>query len=485
MDKNFGFSGDVITKKTPELTSEKTLETPGVSLDELNEILEIGESVLQNALKMGGEIDEIIENRQKALDDFRKIEDEYKSSLNKIEEPSTEGFSSNDYERLEQEGILEKDQIEKMQKLNEMISRFESIKYPSAKVSSQLKTFLGLRGILLSQIQKKIEERQEVKSEQQNEIRQEIVNHYIQEAERLTDIISQFESNPEVLDRLHSMAEKEYQEYQKERVEMIEEVARCIQSLGSRHSNSFERIRLCLKDESFYGNLKEAFENNDQKKLKSLCDSLRNRLIKNILEEIGEKQIKEPKEIIPWRVNTASIRYGDAYDFLSSQEIRKTLEDLAKKGDEKSQNYLDQIDQIKMENAILRRIIGPNQILSAFDKRKENDAKGLTEELLKRKKMAKEKEENISKEIEALVAKGGFIVESPVVESVKGKLRQIGTAKGAVLLEKKKSKKNNDIWEVVEIVGKVNGLKVGRTSLLDMSDFPNYVREAAKAKFEI
>ena len=43
MDKNFGFSGDVITKKTPELTSEKTLETPGVSLDELNEILEIGE----------------------------------------------------------------------------------------------------------------------------------------------------------------------------------------------------------------------------------------------------------------------------------------------------------------------------------------------------------------------------------------------------------------------------------------------------------
>jgi len=29
MDKNFGFSGDVITKKTPELTSEKNTRNTG------------------------------------------------------------------------------------------------------------------------------------------------------------------------------------------------------------------------------------------------------------------------------------------------------------------------------------------------------------------------------------------------------------------------------------------------------------------------
>jgi len=41
-------------------------------------------------------------------------------------------------------------------------------------------------------------------------------------------------------------------------------------------------------------------------------------------------------------------------------------------------------------------------------------------------------------------------VEVPIIKQIKGKQQVVGKEKGAVRLEKAKSKKGNDYWKVVE-----------------------------------
>lgn len=458
---------------------ENSSEKPVLSLqDMLRRAKEMEETVLVTE----NNIDEMIERRQGILNQLGEAEEIQETQMEYLKRSEVDvDFSPDDYERLAQEGLLEEgERVEDLKDFDRIIANLKSIKYPSATTLAQLKEIESFRNNFLSLKQRAIEQKQIENKEQQEERRREAVEQYLKKIGELTKIIEDIESNPKVIDRLHLMAEKEYQEYQKKREKMVEEVGRCIQSIGSRHANSFKRMRICLKDEGFYENLLEAFKNNDQKKIKSICDSVRSRLVENIIHGTGETQIKEPREIIPWRVATASIRYGDAFDLLHSPEVRKTLEDLAGEGDEKAQTYLDQIDQIVVENKILRRINGADQILTACNKRKENDKEGITKEFLEAKKAEKAKKEKSQKEIDDLIAKGGFAVESPVVESIKGKLREVGTKKGAVLLERKKSKKGNDIWVVAGLAGKTNGLKIGMTSPFNMSSFPIYVRKFAE-----
>jgi len=52
-----------------------------------------------------------------------------------------------------------------------------------------------------------------------------------------------------------------------------------------------------------------------------------------------------------------------------------------------------------------------------------------------------------------------------------------------VRLERRKSKRGNDFWQVVEVYGTTNGLKVGDASPLDMRSFPEWLRRSANLHF--
>lgn len=77
------------------------------------------------------------------------------------------------------------------------------------------------------------------------------------------------------------------------------------------------------------------------------------------------------------------------------------------------------------------------------------------------------------------------MVEVPITKIVQGKKKVVDTQKGVVRLEKGKSPKGNEYWRVAEIfnVNVTSGLKVGNTSPLDMSSFPQWLRESAELYF--
>ena len=120
--------------------------------------------------------------------------------------------------------------------------------------------------------------------------------------------------------------------------------------------------------------------------------------------------------------------------------------------------------------------------MGAFEKRKANDEAGVTE--ARRKAREKEAAERaaLEKEIKEVLDEGGVAVKVPIVEKVKGKERVVGMRKGAVLVKRGMSKKNNPYLEVVRVVGIEDVIAPGATSPVDGRSFPYHVREALKGK---
>jgi hypothetical protein len=296
------------------------------------------------------------------------------------------------------------------------------------------------------------------------------------------------------------MAEKERQAFQakieQERKKIVQEAGRYIQSLSARHANAFKRISDLTDNEKIADELVQVIRKGDERKQQSVLDKVRSSLMSSIIDGEGEKQLKDPKEIVPWKVGPTSIQYGDAMNFLRFHETEKALQAAAEAGDEYAKKMLEQREQIIADNEIIRRLVGPQWITdrktnekrmgafwAAFETRKKNDKEGVTAARKKEREEAAKREAAFKKETEEIIKRGGFVVEVPVIKKVRDKREVVGKQKGVVRLEKGKSKKGNEYWKVAEVFGTTNGLKVGDASPLDMRSFPQWLSRSAKPYF--
>jgi hypothetical protein len=493
-----------------EVSEAEEAKTP--SIEDLDALLRESESVATVASISEKEIDEMVETRQESLDRLQNIEVIRESRLQRVENFNPlKDLTPNDYERLVQEGMIDAPYAERLKKLDGVIAKLEALDYPPADAKAELEKLSGVRNAFREKLEGQIEERQQEIAARREGVKNRVLEHYGTRVEELERTIAEIESNPRVMERLREIAEKEMQavfakreaekkafeaKIEQERKAAIQEASHYIQSLGARHSNAFKRLGELLSNEKIADELVMVLGEEDVRKQQGAFDRVRSRLMNAIIDGEGSKQLKDPKEIVPWKVAQTSIQYREAIDFLRFHETEKALRTAAKAGDTQAQKLLKQRKQVINGNEVIRRLVGPQWVTdrktnerrmgafwAGFETRKKNDKEGITAARKKEREEAAKREAAFRKSTEKMIKRGGFVVEVPVVKEVRGKKEVVGKEKGAILLEKGKSKKGNEYWKVAEIFGAINGLKVGDVSPLNMRSFPQWLRESAKPYF--
>lgn len=471
------------------------------SVEDLDALLRESENVATVASMSEEEIDGMVERRQKSLDRLQNIDTIQESRLREVENFNPlEGLKPNDYKRLVQEEMIDAPYAERLEKLDKVIAKLESLDFPSTDARAQLEKLSGVRNAFRGKIESQIAQQQEETATRREEVKNKVLEHYAKRMEELEKVIAEIESNPRVIERLQTTAEKERQAFQikieQERKKIVQEAARCIQSLGARHANAFKRIGDFAGNEKIADELMQILGEGDERRKQSALDKVRSRLMNAVIDGEGEKQLKDPKEIVPWRVASTTVQYGDAIDFLRFHETEKALQAAAEVGNEQAEKLLEQRKQIIAGNEIIRRLVGSQWVTdpktnekrmgafwAAFETRKKNDKEGVTAARKKEREKAAEHKAAFEKSMEEIIQRGGFVVKAPVMKEVRGNREIVGEQRGAVRLEQGTSKKGNEFWKVTEIFGVTNGLKVGNVSPLDMRSFPQWLRESAKPHF--
>ncbi len=488
-----------IQAEEPGISIAEKAKTP--SIEVLDALLHESEGVATVASMSEKEIDEMVEWRQESLDRLQDVDAIQASRLKRVENYNPlKGLKPNDYERLVQEEMINAPYAERLKKLDGVIAKLESLDYPSADAKAELDKLSEVRSAFRDKLESQIQERQQELATRCEEVKNKALEHYAKRVEELEQTIAEIESNPRVVERLQTMAEQERRTFEakieKERKALMQEAARYIQSLGARHGNAFKRLGELLGNEKVGEELIKTLGEKDERKQRGAFDRVRTRLMNSVIDGEGEKQLKDPKEIVPWKVGPTSIQYGDAMNFLRFHETEKALQTAANTGNEQAKKLLEQREEIINGNEIIRRLVGPQWVTdrktnerragafwAAFETRKKNDKEGVTVARKIEREEAAKRDAAFKESTEEIIKRGGFIVEAPVLKEVRGKKEVVGQQKGAVRLEKGKSKKGNEYWKVAEIFGATGGLKVGDVSPLDMRSFPQWLSESAKPYF--
>ncbi len=488
---------EVETKISKTTEIESTPQKPVLpNIKDLDEILEESNQLATVASLSEGEIDEIIEKRQESLDKFHECELIREQRLRTIEQYNPlKNLTSSDYKQLVEEGMIDSEYAERLEKVDDVIAKLEALSYPTSETVEKLEELGKLRNSFRENLDSQIEQKRQEISQRQEEIKNKILEHYKESAEKFKKIIIEIEDNPRVIDRLRIIAKKMMKEsedkIEQERQKLLSEATRFIRSLSTRHANSFKRLSEITGDEDIESELLQAL-NEQGSKQQSTFDKVRSRIIKSIIEGEGEGQVKDAKELVPWTIYSTSIPYVEAMNTISYHDTIQALKAAADDGDERAKRLLEDRKQIVSENEIIRKLVGKKWITdkktnekhlgtfwAAFATRKENDSKGITEARRKERKEALAKAAEFKKAADEIIERGGFVVKVPVLKKIKGKLQVVGNKKGVIRLEQAKSKKGNGYWKVVEILGASNGLKVGAVSPLNMQSFPQWLQDSA------
>lgn len=501
---------EVEEPKTEISTAE---EAAMPSIKDLDALLRESEGIAMVASMSEEEIDKMVERQQESLERLQVVDAIRESRLQRVENYNPlGGLNASDYERLVQEEMIEAPYAERLKQLDGVIAKLESLDYPSADAKAELEKLSRVRNAVREKLESQIGERQQEVTARREEVKNKVLEHYAKRTEELERVIADIESNPRVMERLWTMAEKEMKELfarrEKEKQEaearieqeqkaIIQEATSCIQSLGARHGNAFKRLGELVGNEKISEELLQALGQEDARKQQGAFDRVRSRLIGAIIDGEGEKQLKDPREIVPWKTGSTSTPYGDAMNFLRFYGTEQALQAAANTGNEQARKLLEQREQIISGNEVIQRLVGREWVFdqqtkqkrrgtfwAAFETRNKNDKAGVTAARKQEREQAAEREAAFNKSTEKIISRGGFVVEVPIIKEVHGERQVVGREKGAVLLEKGTSKTGNEYWRVVEIFGATNGLRVGNTSPLDMRSFPQWLRESARLRHE-
>jgi hypothetical protein len=501
----------------PELEEAPELESgPGdiISLEALDALIESASRMPTASALSEQELNELIEERARRSNDLAEIEDLARAREYRVRDfvDPLSGLSPDDYDRLAKEKLFAPNRAERFKKVDELIEDLEGKEHLTVEAKDHLHQLLVVRRIERERISEEIETRQAKINQKRERIMGKVADHYAKRADHLEEVIKEIESNPLVRERLEALNEEEKRRIEEEkkkadaerikaeeerREQDIDDVEYAVNSMLARHEKAFTRLESLLfggqaeKDKTI--DIREWARDNPVEALQ--------RIFKAILSEEGTSQLKEPREIVPWR-QESDVHYTRALLFL--REIRSRIgayADGAKEADAQSLRALqDRLEKTIDENRILFDLIGSEWITdrednskkkgpfwAAFDERKENDLTGRTKELkelqLKKERQREEQEEERKKFEEGakeILGRGGFRVQVPIYDHSHGRVKVIGTTPGVVRIEKKKSQKGKEFLEVVELYEvPENGLRINSASPLDMRSFPEWVREGA------
>ena len=167
-------------------------------------------------------------------------------------------------------------------------------------------------------------------------------------------------------------------------------------------------------------------------------------------------------------------RYGSALSFLSSTDAKGIVNGL--KDDGKKAALLAQIKQVNAEADAFNYLLngkgprGSSPFFLAFNKREEPERGKKDEEQKIQAVGAKEGKERFQSEVNKIVQAGGFVVNN-----------DDDTVKGAILVEKRTSKKGKLILVIAQVAGNFTGIKVDQSSDLSGNSFPQWLQEELRA----
>jgi len=197
----------------PEVSTAEEAAMP--SVEDLDALLRESESVATVASMSEKEIDEMVERRQESLDRLQDIGPIQESRLKRVENFNPlKGLKPSDYERLVQEEMIDAPYAERLKKLDGVIAKLESLDFPSADAKAELEKLSGVRNAFREKIESQIAEQQQETTSRREEVKNKVLEHYAKRTDELERVIAEIESNPRVIERLQTMAEKERQIFQ-------------------------------------------------------------------------------------------------------------------------------------------------------------------------------------------------------------------------------------------------------------------------------
>jgi len=483
---------------------------PAFDMDSIDSILNMASTTIGN-----DELDSLFEQRKKYIDYLRINEENLESrkalgqKVKTEKEMEAERYLESITKESDlafQEGLIDEEVFNKIKKINEFLDKLqeeEKNKELSGDKKNIKRQLYDGRDKINETIKALAKEKKSVEnaeiSKRIQEYTSNVENHYNEMSQFFDQKIREIEENPGILkkielekkeiDRIHKL------ENERQQKEIIENLTKFIPSVEARHNNSLKRIASLLgENEEFIENFKALTEKGTtNEEIKSFTDSIRSKLINAIIDGEGEKQLSDPKEVVPWMIKTG-VDYFQATNYMNDPKILKFLKNKIKEGDEKSIQMLGKMELVVGENELFRKIFGAKFInienkpqktrfWKSFDDRKDNDASGLTQKRKEdRARMASEqkaKAEEAKKkdlEIEAFFEAGGLPVSCPVFKEFKGKKVIDSYKKGYIKFERFVSKNGTDCLRIIEILGDLP-LKVGQVSSKDGGQFPSWVKE--------
>jgi hypothetical protein len=443
--------------------------TFGEKKKNIDVLVSLAQTQIRQSQQSAEEVDRLVHERNTLLEDYiARIEADNKEGVY----APLYGIEVTDYAKLCEAGILSDEERIRLESVDTTMETY--------------KDFLA-QGDMSKEMMQTMEElgnaRLDIRADLSSEIetrREELADEFHDIESRLKDI----EQNQGVIDRLRDIAREDMDAYfatqekekldaeekaridaqEKERLvqETIQKAGASVTSLAMRHENTFTSIASQLSNPALAEEIHALVADTNMEHVRRVLNSVREGLIRVIMESEDKNHLKDPSQIVPWRKHTDALPYTDTLNFLRNNDVRKTVKEHATN----SESLVEQMDTVVRQNEILRALFGAQYVFdyttkdkkqgkfwAAFSQRKENDQNGLTKQHKEERVQREEEMRALREQYDAIKQKGGFEVMVPSLEE-KGKKFVPGIPhRGAVLLTARLNKKSVPIFDVVETVG--------------------------------
>ena len=339
-------------------------------LGDLDDLLGESAQMAKTALMSEQEVDELLTKREAYIDRYTTASRNKESRLRRVE-----GFNplkdldAEDYDSLIAEGVVDRDYADKLEHLDEVIEDLEAVSSPSEEILARLAQLLERRAPVREWLEGKVQDRKEALAQRREDVRAKLEAFYIRRINELTAAVVEIEANPRVQDRLDKEAEVAVAELKAQRQEVIREVTRYVASLSARHGRAFNRLTQ-IAGEAAVTSLMDIPQQRDSRTRTRIVGEVREAIMDGILKETGDKQVREPKEIVPWAARTSSIDYFGALEFLRTSKRMDELKRMPGAEEQQAQRLLEDRDRILLENEVLRSLFGSKWRVDAKTKKK-------------------------------------------------------------------------------------------------------------------
>lgn len=385
-----------------------------------------------------------------------------------------------DYDALVANKLITKEYADALKALDQKIHELDSPAAPTEEQRLELIKYLELKNSVNDKLFSLIFTREREIEERRAAAKDALLARYQEHTQKLNEIIKHISERPGVAEILREEATQEAELENKKfaadnlrdfKEEFLGGLEPDLQLVLEKNQSAVSRLKELSGDKDLDQKL-STFNSLDQNQQATLINRLRDVMFDAILEGEGRQQLQSPREIVPWRMHrpTDGTTYWQAVDFLTSQEMKQTLP-LWKDTGAPTADIEKKLAATESYAHIFRRLFGREWITdektkqkklgsfwAAFEKRKQNDEAGLTEQ---RKKSRQE--------IKSLYEK-----EDPMHRVIAFK-----SGKGFALVERKAGTRG-EYERVAQIVGLAPaGVKEGLSS----KDFPDWFRRVVEQAF--